>query len=255
LSLLTVIPLKKISEFVDFHLCQHVEALPSFIKDTTDYLHTMVALNPLPSNTTLVTMDVTSLYTNIPHSDGIEASKEIWESRSVKIQPIDCLVTMPTMVLIKNNFTFNGDHYLQIHGTAMGTKIAPSYANIFMGKLEKQLLESSIERPLSSYRCIDDVDMKWTLSDEELQNFLSRANNLHPSIKFTHEMSNTTISFLDTSSSLSEGVLSTHLYSKPTDTNQYLLPSNCHPPHVTKSIPYSQALRIRSICCTEKSLK
>jgi hypothetical protein len=45
----------------------------------------MAALNPLPSNTTLVTMDVTSLYTNIPHSDGIEACKEIWESRSVKV--------------------------------------------------------------------------------------------------------------------------------------------------------------------------
>ena len=92
-------------------------------------------------------------------------------------------------------------------------------------------------------------------SDEELQNFLSRANNLHPSIKFTHEISNATISFLDTSSSLSEGILSTDLYSKPTDTNQYLLPSSCHPPHVTKSIPYSQALRIRRICSTDKSLK
>ena len=51
--------------------------------------------------------------------------------------PTDCLVTMLTMVLKKNNFTFNGDHYLQINGTAMGTKMAPYYANIFMGKLEK----------------------------------------------------------------------------------------------------------------------
>jgi hypothetical protein len=90
---------EKISEFVDFHLRQHVEALPSFIKDTTDYLQKMAALNPLPSNTTLVTMDVTSLYTNIPHSDGIEACKEIWESRSVKMPPTECLVTMLTMVL------------------------------------------------------------------------------------------------------------------------------------------------------------
>ena len=108
--------------------------------------------------------------------------------------------------------------------------------------MKKQLLESSIERTLSWYRFIDDVDMKWAQSDEELQNFLSRANNPHRSIKFTHEISNTTISFLDTSISLSE---STDLYSKPTDTNQYLLPSSCHPPRVTKSIPYSQALRIK----------
>jgi hypothetical protein len=157
-------PTEKISRFVDYHFRQHAEALPSFIKDTTDYIQKMATLNPLPSNTTLVT----SLYTNIPHSDGIEACKDIWESRSVKVPPTDCLVTMLTMVLKKNNFTFNGDHYLQINGTTMCIKMAPSYANTFMGKFEKQLLESSIERPFSWYRFIDDVDMKWTQSDEEL---------------------------------------------------------------------------------------
>jgi hypothetical protein len=41
------------------------------------------------------------------------------------------------MVLKKNNFILNGDHYLQINGTAMGTKMAPSHANTFMGKFEK----------------------------------------------------------------------------------------------------------------------
>ena len=137
----------------------------------------------------------------------------------------------------------------------MGTKMAPSYANTFMEKFEKQLLELSIERPFSSYRLIDDVDMKWTQSDAELQNLLSRAKDLHPSIKFTHEISNTTISFLDTSSSLSEGELSTDLYSKPTDTKQCPLPSSYYPPHVTRSIPYSQSLRIRRIFSTDKSLK
>jgi hypothetical protein len=34
--------------------------------------------------------------------------------------------------LIKNNFSFNGDHYAQINGTAMDPKMAPSYANTFM---------------------------------------------------------------------------------------------------------------------------
>jgi hypothetical protein len=97
--------------------------------------------------------------------------------------------------------------------------------------------------------------MKWTQSDEELQSFLARANNLHPAIKCTHEISNTTMSFLDSSSSLLEGELSTDAYSKSSDTNQYLLPSSCHPPRVTKSISYSQPLRIRRICSTDKSFK
>jgi hypothetical protein len=87
---------------------------------------------------------------------------------------------------------------------------------------KKQLLESSIERPLSWYRLIDDVDMKWTQIEEELHNFLFQANNLHPAIKFIYEISNTTIFILDTSSSLTEGEHSTDLYSTPTDTNQYI---------------------------------
>jgi hypothetical protein len=48
----------------------------------------------------------------------------------------------------------------QINGTAMGTKMAPSYANIFMGKLEKLIIQSAPHKPLSWFRFIDDVDMK-----------------------------------------------------------------------------------------------
>ncbi|XP_071153604.1 uncharacterized protein [Mytilus edulis] len=215
----------------------------------------MQALNPLPSDTTLVSMDVTSLYTNIPHADGIDACKEVWDSRPVKYPPTECLVKMLTLVLKKNNFTFDGDHYLQVNGTAMGTKMAPSYANIFMGKLEKQLLETSIEKPLSWFRFIDDVDMKWNKSDEDLDTFITHANNIHPSIKFTHEKSKSKIAFLDTSSSLTEGIISTDLYSKPTDTHQYLSPKSCHPAHLTKSIPYSQALRVKRICSNTETTK
>ncbi|XP_071176278.1 uncharacterized protein [Mytilus edulis] len=59
-------PTEQISEFVDFHLRSHVENLPSHIQDTTDYLRKMESMNPLPPETRLVTLDVTSLYTNIP---------------------------------------------------------------------------------------------------------------------------------------------------------------------------------------------
>ena len=142
-------PTEKISEFVDFHLRPHVEALPSHLKDTTDYLKKMESMNPLPSGTILVSMDVTSLYTNIPHNDGIEACREAWDQRAVKEPPTECLVQLLTLVLKHNNFTFNGEHFLQINGTAMGTKMAPSYANIFMGKLEKLIIQSAPHKPLS----------------------------------------------------------------------------------------------------------
>ena len=42
-----------------------------------------------------------------------------------------------------------------------------------------------------------------------------------------------TIQFLDTSCKIIEGKIITDLYRKETDRNQYLLPSSCHPAHVT----------------------
>jgi hypothetical protein len=50
---------------------------------TTDYLKKIENL-AIPENTTLVTLDVTSLYANIPHDDAIAA----WLTQSVSP---DCL--------------------------------------------------------------------------------------------------------------------------------------------------------------------
>ncbi|XP_063427075.1 uncharacterized protein LOC134710622 [Mytilus trossulus] len=180
----------------------------------------MESMNPLPPETLLVTLDVTSLYTNIPHDDGIQSCREIWDSRNTLEPPTECLVQLLTLVLKCNNFTFNGDNYLLINGTAMGTKMAPSYANIFMGKLEKHIISSSLSKPLSWFRFIDDVDMKWIESQQKLDAFIRHANNAHQSIKFTYEISDSKISFLDTTTSIKDGVISTDLYCKPTDKHQ-----------------------------------
>ena len=56
------------------------------------------------------------------------------------------------------------------------------------------------------------------------------------------------LAFLDTSCRISDGRIILDLYRKPTDRNQYLLTSSCHPTHVTSNIPFSLALRIVRIC-------
>ncbi|XP_070549126.1 uncharacterized protein [Ptychodera flava] len=119
--------------FVDFHLQPIVRSLPSFIKDTTHHLQDLQHISP-PEGAILVTMDVVSLYTNIPHSYGIQAVKEmIEENNTITVNP-ELICEMLQFILTKNYFEFNGQYYLQICGTAMGSKVAPSYANITMGK-------------------------------------------------------------------------------------------------------------------------
>jgi hypothetical protein len=204
----------------------------------------------------LVSLDVTSLYTNIPHEDGINACREAWDTRTVKDPPTDALVKLLTLILKCNNFEFNGQHFLQIQGTAMGTKMAPSYANIFMGKLEGQLLKSVPLKPLSWLRFIDDIDMQWCHGEMELDSFLEVANNFHTTIKFTSEVATANHIFLDTSSHIDENdTIKVDLYSKPTDTHQYLLTSSCHPKHCCKNITYSLALRIRRICSNDSTFE
>ena len=108
------------------------------------------------------------------------------------------VVRMIEQILTMNNFKFNGEYYLQIQGMAMGTRMAPSYANIFKGKLETQLLQYTTDRPSTWWWYIDDIFAIWSAGQERLQLFLQEINNFHPTIKFTSEWSKECISSLDT---------------------------------------------------------
>ena len=67
-------------------------------------------------------MDVTSLYTTIPHNDGIEACREAWDQRAVKEPSMECIVQLLTLVLKHNNFTFNGDPFFTNQRNRYGNK-------------------------------------------------------------------------------------------------------------------------------------
>ena len=152
------------------------------------------------------------------------------------------------------NFTFNGDHYLQTGGTAMGTSVAPNYANLFMDRFKTKALKGFPLKPLTCKRFIDDIFMVWTQGEESLKTFIDYLNSLHETIKFTHEMSYSQIVFLDTTVKFDRGLITT-LYNKPTDTYLYLEHSSAHPQSILTKGPYGQYLRIRRICSLDSDLK
>ena len=99
----------------------------------------------MPENTVLVSMDVTSLYTNIPHEEGVTTVCHAYEDNYGNKAPIPSkyLRKMLYLILTENSFQFCGSNYLQTHGTAMGTKVAVAFANIFIARVEKQILIQS----------------------------------------------------------------------------------------------------------------
>ena len=158
------------------------------------------------------------------------------------------ITTFLKLILILNNFVFNGEHYLQIKGCAMGTKCAPSYANIFMGQLETNIIyDKNKDKSLRYLRYIDDIFMIWIGSKDELDKLVREINEVHPSIKFTFEKSQSQINFLDTTIYKRENQLLSKVYKKPTDRSMYLHSNSYHPSNLKRNIPYGQPLRVKKI--------
>ena len=247
-------PTEKISQLVDNFLTPPTTLfIKSYVKDTTDFIKKLGTLGPLPPNCYLVTLDVTSLYTNIPNKEGLEAAQRLLSKYRPEenLKPKNTtIIKLLEMVLSMNNFTFNGDNYIQVGGTAMGTKAAPGFANCFMGDFEEQFVYPYRLQPLKYLRFLDDCFLIWHHGLEELELFVNHMNTQMESIKFTMEASKTQVNFLDTIVKINKdnNTIETDLYCKPTDSHNYLLYNSAHPKKCKESIPYSQFLRIRRIC-------
>ena len=242
---------EKISSFVDHNLQPLNRDLPSYVQDSTSFIKKIESLPEDKRERFLVTMDVRSLYTNIPNEEGIDAVKDFLRKRS---RPGDnnlskVLAIFLRLILTLNNFIFHDQNFIQINGCSMGTKCAPPYASLFMGWFEALHIYPRINQHISMYvRYIDDIFFIWHGSERELKEFLEVINTVHPTIKFDHKYSRTSIEFLDTIVRLTNGKLTTTLYTKPTDRRAYLHSGSYHPDSTKKAIAFSQASRLRRIC-------
>lgn len=250
---------ERISKYVDHHLQPMNKNLESYVQDTTDLCKKLENLPEDPrKDTILVTMDVRSLYTNIPNNEGLEAVRTYFRSRAAPGDQIlsKVICTFLSLILMLNNFLFNGENYVQVNGASMGTKCAPTYASLFMGRFEEMhILPKIRDKVLLYVRYIDDLLLVWKDSEEELLKFLEELNKKHPTIKFDYEFSREKVNFLDTTISISGTKLSTSLYTKPTDRKAYLHSKSYHPKSTKKAIPYSQATRLRRICTEDSEFR
>ena len=100
-------------------------------------------------------------------------------------------------------------------------------------------------------RFIDDCVGATSSREEELNHFITSVNSFHPALKYTWEISETSLAFLDIKLSVNGDGLSTSVHYKPTDSQNYLLHSFSHPQHVKNAIPSFKFLRLRRLCSDE----
>ena len=77
---------------MDYHLIPLVRKIPSCIKDTNNFLLKLQDISNLPPESLLVSLDVTSLYTNIPHEEGLDVCREMLDMQGVLDPPTDDVV-------------------------------------------------------------------------------------------------------------------------------------------------------------------
>lgn len=147
---------------VDDHLRPYVEDLASYLQDTSDLPRALDAL-ALPLEVWLVTLDVEALYNSIPHKLGIGVVED-FISHNNETSPAynQFILDLLQFILHNNIFLFGHSHYLQIQGVTMGTKCAPSYANLYLGGWEHDLffreeMQSFFEQIPIWRRFIDDI--------------------------------------------------------------------------------------------------
>ena len=129
---------------------------------------------------------------------GFLALKYFFDQRTVKEPSTDTMLRLAELVLTLNCFTFSGEIFKQINGVAMGTKMGPNYANLFVGHVEEQIFNQfDGPKPQLFGRYIDDCLGATSCTKEELERFLGFVNSFHPALKFTWEISETSVTFLD----------------------------------------------------------
>ena len=186
----------------------------------------------------IFTMDITSLYTVIPNDEGLRALKHFFDHRTVKELSSETLLLLAELVLTLNCFSFGGNYYKQTDDVAMGTKMGPSYAN-FVGFIEHQFFSQYHgPKPELYGRYIDDCIGATSSTREELTQFITAVNSFHPALKYTWEISDTSLAFLDIKISIEGNGLCTSVYYKPSDSHSCLLYSSSHPLHVKNSIAF-----------------
>ena len=120
----------------------------------------------------------------MPHDEGVKFMQRFLDKHKDQLVSLESLCKLANIVLKHNFFELRKDVCHQILGTAIGTKFAPHYANIFMADLEEGIFEKSHCHPSLWLRYLNDIFCIWTEGLEHLKEFFGFSNNIHPSMKF-----------------------------------------------------------------------
>ena len=236
------------ASFIDHVLQPLARSYPDYIQNST-VLSLQLQDLQVPDDSTLVTVDVTSLYPSIPQTECLDVIyNEMYKHPHLLTFNPNFIISLLHLNMNNNYFTFADFTFQQIQGTAMGAAFSPTVANIYMSTILDRFLKTQKTQPFLLRRYIDDIIMIWTDTTEKLLVFLQALNAFHPHLNFTHKHSQQMVDYLDLT--IYKGtyfnftnILDTKTYQKPLNLYQYLHYTSNHQPQIYKSIIKGETIR------------
>ena len=197
----------------------------------------------IPDDYKLVSFDVKSLFTSFPLQLVLQCTETAIQQSTVKLPlPTEDIMDLLNLCLTSTYFQYNGKHYKQLHGTAMGSPVSVVVAEVVMQHVEERALATCRQTIPLWLRYVDDTFT--AVHNDEIDDFHDHLNEQNADIQFTKVIEeNGKLAFLDCLVSRDNNELHTTVYRKPTHTDkhrgntffdvtvtgQWSLPSACLP--------------------------
>ncbi|CAJ0937220.1 unnamed protein product [Ranitomeya imitator] len=190
-----------LSQFIDWLLRPLLKDVPAYLKDTKSFLECIQNFE-WQEHYSLASIDVESLYTKIPQKMGVEAIRQILCTTDKGQEFIQFVCESLEFILTHNAFMFLDDWYIQQVGTAMGTPVACTFANLFLALFEEKYVYSDSNGFLCHIklyqRYIDDIVVIWDNTEEKFNEFVNHLNVKNEmNMAFTSVFGGRRLEFLD----------------------------------------------------------
>ena len=251
------------SKLLDKHLQPIMKKFNSYLKNSFDIIE-IIEERSFPPDSVILTGDVNNLYPSINIADGLSAVKAALQLfSSYPSSLINLILDLLEWVLRNNYISFGDTFWLQIKGTAMGTPVAVTFANIYLSMLEYELAQNvtashslDLSAILIYKRYIDDIFA--IFSDmESARLYTTLFNNLRPdNIRVDFHTSMTSGVILDISilkglRFVTNGHFDITLFQKECNKYLYIPPFSFHPRPVFRGFINSELQRIRLHCSND----
>jgi hypothetical protein len=229
-----------LSIFLNLYLQPLLKNFPTILHYSREICKDLPYINSLlQPNDILVTSDASALYTNIKQEIALPTIKEYlieinhpWTNE---------LIEGLKIIMENNLFEFGDINFKQVQGTAMGTSVAVTYANLYLAIIEKKAIALFSDNIIYYRRYIDDIVMVYRTTTTDINNITTNKEviqsffiplQISTGQTWNTEISNTMVIFADLQiikiTNSQTTFLYTKTYQKDLNLYQYIKPTSAH---------------------------